>query len=482
MHFFSSLSRPVIQFFVLLMAIFAFMLGASSAASTCTHYASPTGTGNGTSASQPFKIANFWAVAGPGKTLCLADGTYTNTSSMVTPPSGLAGNSVAPITIRALNDGAALIDGENLRNPVLLKNNDWFIIEGINAKRSPGTVVLLSDFADNNIIRRVCAWDTQLTANNHVFQTDNGSNNLFEDVCGFGIGRKIFEIYRGNNNTYRRAWGQWSQSTVIGPKLTFSIGYLSSNATCENCIGTWDETAMGSTPIDQPTSVLGMGTQHDVCTNNKYFGSVAYIRNVDKADKLSGIAREANSDADCFTYKDVALYVHPGTHTNLTMFQALNDTVGGKDKFLDRVTEIGGGTSSIASQWQVTNRIDTNSVPTGVDNIWNGSSSNGARLCNRYQNRVLTAQPLWPWPMDQRIRAALTLAGKNPDAIFGGTGKTLTDLMESIFGTIPSSCKTSTSPVVVSPAPSPSPTPTPTPAPTPVVTIPPSPTNLLVSP
>ena len=47
--------------------------------------------------------------------------------------------------------------------------------------------------------------------------------------------------------------------------------------------------------------------------------------------------------------------------------------------------------------------------------------------------------------MDQRIRAALDLAGKDPDAIFGGAGKTLTNLMESIFGTIPSSCKTSTS-------------------------------------
>ena len=67
----------------------------------------------------------------------------------------------------------------------------------------------------------------------------------------------------------------------------------------------------------------------------------------------------------------------------------------------------------------------------------------GARVCKRYKNGVLTTEPLWPWPMDQRIRVALALAGKNPDAIFGGPGKTLTDLMEGIFGTIPTSCKTS---------------------------------------
>ncbi len=47
-------------------------------------------------------------------------------------------------------------------------------------------------------------------------------------------------------------------------------------------------------------------------------------------------------------------------------------------------------------------------------------------MLKRYENGVLTINQLWPWPMDQRIRAALDLAGKNPDAIFGGAGKTLT--------------------------------------------------------
>jgi hypothetical protein len=442
-------TRFIFLTIILLQATVTLLHVAWSTASECTHYASPTGFGSGVSPSQPFKIADFWPRAKPGYTLCLLDGQYSGSASTITPPSGLSGKALAPITIRALNDGAALIDGENLRNPVLLRNNHWFIIEGINAKRSPGTVVLISALSNNNIVRRVCAWDTQLTANNHVFQTDNGSNNVFEDVCGFGIGRKIFESYRGTGNAFRRAWGQWSRSTVIGPKMTYSIGYKSTGSVCENCIGTWDETPMGGAAIDQPTTILGMGTQ-DVtlngCANNKFLGSLAYIRDVDKADKISGVAREANSAADCYTYQDVVLYIQPGTHTNLRPFQLLNDTVGGKDKILNRATEIGGAASIIGSQWQITGRIDTNSVPTGVDNIWNGSSSNGARLCKRYQNGVLTTQPLWPWSMDQRIRAALILAGKNPDATFGGAGKTLTDLMETIFGTIPSSCKTSTNP------------------------------------
>jgi hypothetical protein len=43
--------------------------------------------------------------------------------------------------------------------------------------------------------------------------------------------------------------------------------------------------------------------------------------------------------------------------------------------------------------------------------------------------------------MDQRIRAALAKAGKDPDAAFGGSGRTLTDLMEEMFGPIPDACR-----------------------------------------
>jgi hypothetical protein len=410
----------------------------SSADATCTHYASPTGTGSGVSASQPFRIADFWRRAKAGYTLCLMDGKYTGAASVINPPKHLSGTASAPITVRALNDGSALIDGENVRNPVLLRNNNWFIIEGINAKSSRGTVVLI-DKSNTSIVRRVCAWDTQLTGNHHIFLISDSKNSLFADVCGFGTGRKVFQIQKGTGNIIRRAWGQWSRSEATGPKMTYSIGYSSTNALCENCIGTWDETSMGNTPIDQPYTILGMGSQAvNQCANNRFLGSLAYVRASDKLTFFQGMAREADTAADCFTYKHVVLYVEPGTHTNLRQFQLLNG--GGSSYFLTNTTEIGGSSSTIGNQWTVTNRIATSSVPLGADNIWDGVSSKGARLCKRYQNGVLTAQPLWPWPMDQRIRTALALSGKSPDEVFGGSGKTLTALLESIFGTIPSSC------------------------------------------
>ena len=62
MPFFSSVSRAVIHFSVFLAFIFAFMSDASHAASACTHYASPTGTGNGSSPLRLSKslISGLW--------------------------------------------------------------------------------------------------------------------------------------------------------------------------------------------------------------------------------------------------------------------------------------------------------------------------------------------------------------------------------------------------------------------------------------
>jgi hypothetical protein len=118
----------------------------------------------------------------------------------------------------------------------------------------------------------------------------------------------------------------------------------------------------------------------------------------------------------------------------------LNDPNTSPKKYLTNSTEIGGRDSTIESQWQVSGRVDVDTVQ-GAPNIWNGAGGNGARVCKRYVGGQLTNQPLWPWPMDARSRSALYAAGKNPDQVFRGAGKSVTALMESLFGTIPPECK-----------------------------------------
>ena len=79
-----SIASGILAF--VLSAGFMYLIPPASAQSTCDYYASPNGTGNGLSPSTPFQISKFWSVAAPGKTLCLLDGIYTGSSSMIDPP------------------------------------------------------------------------------------------------------------------------------------------------------------------------------------------------------------------------------------------------------------------------------------------------------------------------------------------------------------------------------------------------------------
>ena len=60
-------------------------------------------------------------------------------------------------------------------------------------------------------------------------------------------------------------------------------------------------------------------------------------------------------------------------------------------------------------------------------------------LCKRYEGGVLTNQPLWPWPMRQRILEARRASGQpevDVDAV-----------VESLLGKIPPQCRTDMPPI-----------------------------------
>lgn len=69
----------------------------------------------------------------------------------------------------------------------------------------------------------------------------------------------------------------------------------------------------------------------------------------------------------------------------------------------------------------------------------------GAALCYQYQDGVLTKVPLWPWPMNDRIKEAMVAAGREPVDV--------TRTIEQMFGPIPAACRSD------GPAPTPAPSP-----------------------
>jgi hypothetical protein len=418
--------------------ILAIVLGigwpaALEAQSPCDYFASPNGYGNGFSMASPFSISDFWGVAGPGKTLCLLDGVYTNGNSMIRPWPYLSGVQGNPITVRAINDGAVLIDGQSNNVPLALHYNDYWVIEGMNLANSSSDVAVLYAGADYNIIRRVVAWNAA-DANTGVFGIHYNTGNLLEDVAGFGTARKIFQAsYYSNSLTIRRAWGMWNRSTfgawgMDWPKMTYSIAYENYDNTCENCIATQDIDADSRT--DSLYSLLGTDWfpgSDNKCANSRYLGSIAYT--TPEQNTSFAFALHSSQGVNCMKFENVAVNLAEGETT-----ASLQDFTAGfpRGHAAWNITEIGAGDSSVGYEWSVSNREKVADV-TSATNIWNGGGTMGARICYQYHNGVLTDIPLWPWPMNQRIMAALQMAGRRAVDV--------TATMERMFGAIPAECR-----------------------------------------
>ncbi len=90
---------------------------------------------------------------------------------------------------------------------------------------------------------------------------------------------------------------------------------------------------------------------------------------------------------------------------------------------------------------------------------WQTTSGTGARMCYRTVNGVLSSNPLWPWPMNERIKKATGYAGSaigsfcgavssyplQGNCVGGRDTRTEVDVtaeIEALLGAIPAQCRT----------------------------------------
>ncbi|MEA3404102.1 MAG: hypothetical protein U9R79_22925 [Armatimonadota bacterium] len=406
-----------------LLMIPGLLLCISSGTGAATYYASPGGGGNGASEQSPFQVADFWEVAQPGDTLLLVDGTYTGERSMINTPEGTAGSADAPITVRALNDGGALIDGEGRLYPVQLYKCRHVHVEGINACRSKATVVSVSR-SSHCAVRRICGWDAH-DGNTNIFGVHYSDHTLVEDCAGWGIARKTYSCSQdGNYTTFRRCWGRWEGCHAVGPKMVFTCAYNSHHNLFENCIGTWDGRQMreeytvlgydgepftnwGSRPkepvhmtdygVDQPYGIFGIDTRPD--PGVRLLGCVAYRLPDQRVVDYIGmffVQRTAEAPGlirDCVAYADPQAPPVPA-------FNIANMAGGG-------LTGVSSAESAFTGE--VSPDADLRETPTGLVAETGCVLVNpeGATVSRRYVDGELTDQPLWPWPMDGRIEVLI---------------------------------------------------------------------------
>jgi hypothetical protein len=464
----------------------------TTSSTSCNYYAAPNGSGDGLSSSKPFAIQNFWSVASPGTTLCLLDGVYTGAANMITPPPTKSGTAAAPITIRALRDGAVLLDGEFLRDPVSFVGNSWWVIEGINAKNGTYAIFRVADGSNNNVFRRIVAWDVHIGKNAAVFWSIASAGNLLEDGALFGAGQNIVMHSPGGGGlTLRRVWARWEGSTSDwGGYYTIVGGYENAPGfVCENCIATHSGESMpqsysitdaygvicgqpgalacprGARSYTDFVEHLGESILHvrgrvgTNCQNARVLGSLVYVRGNDRyfgnwapnnTPGVQGLIKLPGNgfDLTCTHVRHTFAIMHPShpIFANQIGFRLNQPPLNPTDLIAANNTSVVGNGNAIASAW-TNSGFATSTSTAGVPNAWTTTGA-GANLCFRWLNQVQTTQPLWPWPMNERIKQATATAGAYsgpcPGCSGGRAARTATDVIanvESLLGPIPAQCK-----------------------------------------
>ena len=398
------------------------------AQAACTHYASPQGTGNGLSPTTPFKVQQFWAVAAPGSTLCLLDGTYTGSASIIEPPTTLHGTPTQPITIRALNDGEVLLDGQG--HWVLRLRGDWFVVEGVNARN--GGEFLLAVGGSHNRVRRTIGWDgTSGESNSNIWYVW-GVDTIVEDCAGWGNNsRKIFNGSQAGDvggSGFRRCWGEWNDHPQgpSQPHNTYQVGYNSWNQLFENVIGTWNATGQ----VSEAQSVLEVGQNcagEQGGAGTRVLGAILYLP--------PGAQRPPGAIVGAWcaqTVRDVVAVAAPGFPGLPPFFFGR----GAGTKTCENCLSIHSGTPSRWQGnhgWNLLNFREGNGLAAATGGVSAFELLPG--ICKRYVGGQLTNDPLWPWPMDARIREARALSGTPP--------LTVTAEIEKLLGPIPAACRLS---------------------------------------
>jgi hypothetical protein len=464
--------------------IFLFATFASQAFATTYYIAATEGsnTNSGLSPSAAWAtFAHAQTKVGPGDTLIVMDGTYTEAVKWTR--SGTATN---PITIKAQNDGQAVIDGEKQRQPWKMARADegqiiGVTIEGMVFKNSPSDVFTCK-VCDRVNLKRVSAYNAG-DGNYNMIGYGSSTNSLIEDIVASGGGRIAISAFESNFMTLRRVfvYGTSAGQSEGGGNPNFLKLYKTNDSIVENLVGT------------QVSGLRIPGAVQDYCKmasadRNKFYASVVY----DLFDATSAFKRttDNNTPQSC---KD-GQYHHLVSIGNVWGFEVeaginsmiRNMTVIGKNTSTDiyginlSPEALGGGLevdirNSIFATGNVgfrvrqdplvlsfthsynnvfnfnqdyenttkgTGEVDMNPTwdtakygkgayliqPAALKGKGEGGSNMGAEVLYQYVNGVKTATPLWPWPMEDRICKELGISvtyENNGAGCTGGLWKTL---------------------------------------------------------
>lgn len=399
-------------------------------------YVAPTGndaTGTGTTI-LPYKTIPF-AVGKltSGGTLVIKNGTYIGPlGGVVQPPSGTMGNFT---TIRAENDGGAVIDAQETDTPLRLTNS-YIRIEGMKFINGDDWVGELS----GNYLQVIrCAFGNGGTSTHDGILLVDGTDSLTEDCWMWGRGKAGVQV-SGARATLRRLVIRldYYSGTLgfLGVGLTGDYETLvgADNTIIENVITL--DFGTTSSDFDWKGGFRSRELAGATLRTHRYFGTIALNLPYD-GYRMSdshyenvvawGVAGRGGLYEDSyrgeFSVKNATVSVTSGAGirtnessvSNSVICRATGANTAGSYNVYYQTPLPSGSINALTIDPQIQYITKPGNA---VLSNGQGGTSRGATIVNRYQDGVLTNIPLWPWPNEARIKADFQtnfgLAGVNP--------------------------------------------------------------------
>lgn len=461
--------RAPLRSFLLPLAIALALLPLASqpASAGNTYYIATNGSDSnpGTSAQPWGTFDKAWTVLAPGDTLVVRDGRYYQSIDPA-----ISGTSGSPIVIRAENDGGVILDGGGVRSGIAIYSNppatvSYITIEGFrveNCGERPAVEVrsqdgtALSSQTHHIVIRRTGARGDAVSSNNPVWSIARTRDSLLEDVWGWGDGRYTINLYGCTRVTVRRGvfrWDGWGAGASQPQNPKFNMGvYDTHDSLIENVLlldaavdpyggdkgglyvpgnsnGTTapygdsdDNTFKGVISLNNVGVGLGVeggsgGTNDNnrfenvISWGNSYYGvTVPHKASGTKFDHVT-VAFNTNgfyiggssSSVSGTTICNSIIDSNPPRGINGPATTCYNIVFGNGTDYLNGASP---GPNSISQDPLLNCRVRIEDGSPGKGTASDGGDR-GATVLKRYVDGQLTADDLWPWPYQDRIRADL---------------------------------------------------------------------------
>ncbi|MFA4831514.1 MAG: right-handed parallel beta-helix repeat-containing protein [Patescibacteria group bacterium] len=448
---------PKLKKLIIFSIIFFGVFGLAGRLRATTYYVAPFPVGNDTNSGiSLFPWATFtkaFSMMSAGDTLYLKDGVYNQQMTGI--PSGTAGNYTK---IYALNDHMAEIDGQGTipslgwQGLLYISGKSYIEIRGLKIHGSSySNSVCLIENSNHITLRVTGCWEAGAYKHDLPVTISGITTNniLLEDVWAFGKGRYAVMVFQaGDNVVLRRVVTRFDSGSYAGePNAGVSI-YSTSNAIVENNI-TLDHNGQN---IQGDHNGFYLPNNNYPSNNNKFYGNIAL--NLPKAITdiqigANGFGTDGPSSKNNIFINNVAVNTQNGIIIggsgpdnsliqNNTFFGNYNHGVwnGGaatattlKNTLLDNNAGYGGysggevtatyngtyqntlgaysgmtcGTGCITTSPHLLylTRIEMTSPYKGAGE---SGADIGANVVKRYQDGVLTATDLWPWPYESWIK------------------------------------------------------------------------------